>query len=132
MSGTAGAEVEVLEREPGGGPGLTEIHDRVVSKIARQAVAEVEGTGGVARRLLGRSVGHESAEAKVDADVDGNLVVVHVQLSVTWPQPVRAVTRAVRDRVSSRLVELTGLQVAEVDIEVASLAPPTVTRPTVV
>ncbi len=107
----------------GGGPGRTTIADRVVERIAAQAVAEVDRATGVPRQLLGVALGttDENTPARVSADVDGGIVSVHVLLAVIWPNPVRAVTRQVRERVITQVEQLTGLRVAEVDVEVGQL-----------
>ena len=103
--------------------GRTRIADRVVEKVAARAVAEVDNATGVARTVLGVRLGTagDDASARVDADVDGGVVLVRVTMAVRWPAPVRAVTRRVRAHVTERVAELTGLQVAEVDIDVSTL-----------
>lgn len=118
----------VADSDPGG-PGRTLIADRVVERIAAQAVAEVDRATGVARQLLGVALGStdENTRARVSATVDGGIVSVRVVLAVTWPSPVRAVTRQVREHVTTRVQELTGLRVADVDVEVSELL--TATKP---
>lgn len=125
---------EVLDR-PGGSRGFvsdppdtdergtTTIADRVVEKIAAQAVAEVDRASGATRQVFGVSLGatDDTTRARVSATVDGGLVSVRVVLAVRWPHPVREVTREVRDHVMSKVAALTGLHVADVDIEVAEL-----------
>jgi uncharacterized alkaline shock family protein YloU len=111
--------------------GRIDLADRVVEKIAARAVREVPEAGASAPRVLGRTVpgaGHLGirgtdldAAPKVSADVDGTVVYVHLSLSVSWPASVATVTRAVRERVSTRVSELTGLRVAEVHIAVTDL-----------
>lgn len=110
------------ESDPGG-PGRTTIADRVVERIAAQAVAEVDRATGVPRQLLGVAIGStdENTTARVSAAVDGGIVSVRVTLAVIWPNPVRAVTREVRAHVTTRVQELTGLRVADVDIDVSEL-----------
>lgn len=124
------ALAELLPTPPGAPPaearGRTEISDRVVERIAAQAVAEAEHAGGAASRFLGVKLGRDTQDtvAQATARVDGQLATVQLTLSVIYPQPVRQVTRDVRDRVISRVGELTGLDVRQVDIEIASLIVP--------
>ncbi len=94
-----------------------------MEKVAAQAVTEVDRATGAARRILGVGLGAASraTPARVVAQVDGGLVTVEVSLSVVWPASVRAVTREVRHHLAERVHELTGLRVAQVDIEVRSL-----------
>ena len=59
---------------------------------------------------------------KAAADVDGSRVMLDLAISVRWPASVPEVSRAVREHVSSRVTELTGLIVTEVAISVTDLA----------
>lgn len=106
--------------------GRTEISERVLEKIASHVLAEVSAAGGVSRRTLGVSMGRagRGAVPKVDAQVDGELATLRMTVSVAYPEPVRAVTRHVRERVAARVGELTGLQVRQVDVDVDALVRP--------
>jgi len=103
--------------------GTTHYTDRVVEKIAAQAVQEIAATRGAARRLLGVPVGHDAGgqPARVTAEVDGDIVTVAVRMALTYPTPIRATTRQVRHHVITRISDLTGLTVKEVDIDVVAL-----------
>jgi len=103
--------------------GRTTIADRVVARVATRAVAEVEQTGGVARQLIGITIGRQTGEgtARVSARIDGHLAMIEMRLSLAYPAPVRALTREVRSHVIERVTGLTGIEVRHVDIEVARL-----------
>lgn len=103
--------------------GRTTIADRVVTKVAAQAVSEVEQAGGVARQLIGITLGRQSGEgsARVSARIDGHLTMIELRLTLDYPAPVRSLTREVRRHVIERVTGLTGLEVRHVDIEVARL-----------
>lgn len=103
--------------------GRTTIADRVVTKVATQAVSEVGQAGGVARQLIGITLGRRSGEgsARVSARIDGHLTMIELRLSLDYPAPVRSLTREVRRHVIERVTALTGLEVRHVDIEVARL-----------
>lgn len=109
-----------LERAAPECRGRTEIAERAVEKIAARALAEVKGAGGTARRVLGVQLGRGSAEAapQVTAWVDGALAVLWIRISVDYPAPVRDVTRRLRDHLRTRVGDLTGLDVRQVDIDV--------------
>ena len=68
------------------------------------------------------------ASAKTSADVDGSIVSLDLQISVRWPCSVPEVTAAVRRHVGERVIEMTGLDVTDVRIQVTDLvthlAPP--------
>ena len=112
--------------DPGRRGSLT-IADRVVEKVAAQAVTEVDLATGAPRTVLGRTLLGRAPEpdpdrpARAQAHVDGRLVTVAVTLAVQWPAPVRQVAEQVRRHLTSRIGELTGLQVAQVDVDVPTL-----------
>jgi uncharacterized alkaline shock family protein YloU len=103
--------------------GRTVVADAVVRKIAARAATDVDRATGSARRLFGIPVGRDPAAspARVDVEVDGDVAVIHVAMSVRWPASVRDVSRQVRAHVTEQVANLTGLTVAEVDIDVTAL-----------
>lgn len=103
--------------------GRTTIAERVVTKVAAQAVSEVEQTGGVARELIGITLGRQTGagQARVSARIDGHLTMIELRLAVDYPAPVRTLAREVRRHVIEQVTRLTGLEVRHVDIEVARL-----------
>ncbi|GLU47636.1 hypothetical protein Nans01_19870 [Nocardiopsis ansamitocini] len=100
--------------------GRTVIPDAVVAKIAGRVADEVEGTRGM-HRGLGSLLGGSPRPAKAQVKIAGTSVTVRLSIAVTYPHPVRQTTRDVRERVSRRVLELTGLTVRHVDIEVSEL-----------
>ena len=119
---SAPGEAAILP-EPGQ-RGRTTIADRVVARVAAQAAAEVEQTGGAARQLAGITIGRQTGEgiARVGARTDGHLAMIEMRLSVAYPAPVRTLTREVRRHVMERVTGLTGFEVRAVDIDVVSLS----------
>jgi uncharacterized alkaline shock family protein YloU len=104
--------------------GTTTIADRVVERIAARAAGEVDQASGAPRRILGRSLGRDDdadRRASADARVDGRIVTLAITLAVQWPANVREVAEQVRRHVAERVRELTGLEVAEVDVDVPTL-----------
>ena len=106
--------------------GETIIAPAVVEKIATRAASEVDGVGGVVEtglsRLLPWTVGDSPASAS--AEVGAETVSVDLTVNVLYPQPVAAVTNAVRAQVVRRLDELCGLRATEVNIAVPALVVP--------
>ncbi|SDN79542.1 Uncharacterized conserved protein YloU, alkaline shock protein (Asp23) family [Klenkia soli] len=100
--------------------GRTTIADRVVERIAAAAAAEVDAATGTARRVLGVAVS-SADRPRVSARVHGEEATVEIDMSVSWPAPVRQVTRRVREHVGERLVTLVGLRSARIDVHVAAL-----------
>jgi uncharacterized alkaline shock family protein YloU len=103
--------------------GALTIADRTVERIASQAVTEVDGVGGSTARLLGVAVGGQNLDrsAKVFAKVTGDTATLSVRLSISYPRSVLRTSDAVRDHLTSRVQELTGLTVERVDITVTAL-----------
>jgi uncharacterized alkaline shock family protein YloU len=101
------------------------IADRVLERIATHALAEVDEVGGVARRMLGVPLGASGTGAapRVDAHVDGHLATLEMTVSVVYPAPVRRAARRVREVVTERIATATGLEIRQVDIDVATLVP---------
>lgn len=106
--------------------GTTTIASRVVEKVVQRAATEVPGVEGVEKsgfRRLVSLIGPGEPGRQVDAktDVDSESAVVQLTISVRYPLPLRQVTAKVRQHVSDRTKELTGLSLAEVDIVVGAL-----------
>ena len=121
--------------------GAISIASSAVEKIAARAATEHPDAGAAATRVLGLQLpgaGHLGTRGtdlrglpKTAVEVDGSKAFVQLEISVRWPVSVLATTSAVRDHVRSRVEELTGLDVDEVQITVADLvtdltAPPRV------
>ncbi|MDA2803730.1 Asp23/Gls24 family envelope stress response protein [Nocardiopsis suaedae] len=85
--------------------GSTRIPASVVEKIAARVAREVPRT----------------RSARAQARVRGETAVLKLGLAVEYPAPLRRTCAAVRERVASRVAELTGLTVPQVDIEVTEL-----------
>ena len=111
--------------------GTITISTRVVEKLAARAAVEVPDAGAAAPRVMGRAVSGPRALGarqtsltglpKSTADVDGSRAMLTLAISVRWPASIPAVSRAVREHVSSRVTQLTGLIVTEVAISVTDL-----------
>jgi uncharacterized alkaline shock family protein YloU len=112
--------------------GRIDVRDRVVEKIVAAAATEVSAAGAPSPQLLGRTIarvglgsagpGTELSRApKVSATVDGRLAFVDVKLSVRWPTSLTSVTEAVRRRIVSRVSDLLGLTVQEINVTVVDL-----------
>ncbi|QFU88252.1 Asp23/Gls24 family envelope stress response protein [Amycolatopsis sp. YIM 10] len=88
--------------------GTLTIEDRVVERIAAQAVTEVDGAG-------------EDRPAKVRARVTGESATLDVRLSISYPLSVASTTESARQHLRRRVGELAGVTVSRVDITVTAL-----------
>lgn len=101
--------------------GSTTIAGGVVEHIARLAANEVDGVAGAGSGLdqvLGRRY------PKANADVAGSRARLNVQIAVAWPYPLADVCARVRETVTTRLSELTGLSIDAVDVTAAQVVQP--------
>jgi uncharacterized alkaline shock family protein YloU len=115
---------------PAADRGELTIADRVVERIVQAAVAQANSVTGASPSLLGQPLRAVTggSKARASASVDGTVVSATVRLSVRWPEPVLDVTRRVRERIIDRVETMTGLRVAEIDVEVTALYSPTPRR----
>jgi uncharacterized alkaline shock family protein YloU len=110
-------------------PGDLTIAERVIEKIAGQAVLEVGPATGEPRTVLGINLPGSSGSApRVSADVFGRDAVIQVRCGVVYPEPLSAVAQRIREHVRHRVHELTGIRVHEVDVEIVALRRPESTR----
>lgn len=93
------------------------IPDRVLTRIATRAAEEVDGVVAVRRRGTARW------KNDARATVAGDLAVVSLNVTVTYPTPIRTLTERLRRHVADRVHQLTGLTVDHVDIDVTALVP---------
>lgn len=105
--------------------GRVDVADQVVEKIAAGALDEVDGVGGTTG-AVGRMFGRDDTggRPRVEATVSGSAVRLDVRLSVAYPAPVAETCDRARERVVRTVGELTGLDVARVDITVTALTTP--------
>lgn len=106
--------------------GVTSIADAVVEHIAVHAAAEIPGVvtmGSGLDKVVGRRY------PRANADVAGSRTRLHLEVAVAWPFPLADVCAQVRDTVTARVSELTGLSVDTVDVTAAKVVhdtpPPT-------
>ncbi|MFC5179752.1 Asp23/Gls24 family envelope stress response protein [Actinomadura harenae] len=120
-AGSVGSVVPVVP--PAARRGTTRITDRVLTRVVGRAAGEAAGTAGLDRSVLGVRVGGRVA-ARARVVVDGDRVTARVSTSVEYPAPVRQVARRIRELVTARVFEMTGMTVERVDVEVAAFDRP--------
>jgi uncharacterized alkaline shock family protein YloU len=104
--------------------GSTDIEDGVVSKIAGIAAREVEGVrmGGSASRsagkILGGLTGSQDLSRGVSVEVGRVETAIDLTMAVEYGRDLLQLAEQVRDRITERVVTLTGLQVAELSVTI--------------
>lgn len=96
--------------------------EKVVAKIAGQAATEVTGTSGRSGGLLGIGASPDAAaRPKVQVELAADSADLHLEVGVTYPGSIRQTAQRVRERVTTRVQEMTGISVHRVDIDVTFL-----------
>ena len=104
--------------------GEVKIADEVVAVIAGLAAMEVEGVAsmaGKATRELISKLGMKSLSKGVKVDVLEGIVTVSLALNLKYVCSIKDITGKVQERVKAAIENMTGLEVADVNIRVAGV-----------
>lgn len=109
--------------------GRTSIQPHVVAKIAGLAVREVSGvhalvpfgTGQAITSLARAVTGAQMRDLGVSVEVGTIEAAVDVRITTDYGVSIPEIASSVRSNVSARIMEMTGLRVTEVNIEVVDL-----------
>ena len=104
--------------------GEIKIADEVVAIIAALAATEVEGVasmaGNITNELIGK-LGMKNLSKGVKVDVLEGLVTVSLALNLTYNYSIVEVSARVPEKVKNAIENMTGLEVADVNIKVAGV-----------
>lgn len=107
-----------------GDRGATVLARKVLEKIAGQVAKDETYAGGSSGGFLGIGARADlSARPQADVELAGNVASLRVEVGLPYPVPLRQATDQLRDRISSRVTELTGVEVRQVDVTVSWLRP---------
>ncbi|MGN1267530.1 MAG: Asp23/Gls24 family envelope stress response protein [Dorea sp.] len=104
--------------------GEVKIADEVVAIIAGLAATEVDGVAsmaGNATRELVSKLGVKSLSKGVKVDVLEGIVTVSLALNLKYGYSIKTITAKVQEKVKSAIENMTGLEVADVNIRVAGV-----------
>ena len=104
--------------------GEIKIADEVVAIIAGLAAMEVEGVAsmaGNATRELISKLGMKSLSKGVKVDVLDGIVTVSLALNLNYGYSIKDITSKVQEKVKTAIENMTGLEVADVNIKVAGV-----------
>ena len=110
-----------------GGIGEVQIADEVVAIIAGLAATEVDGVAsmaGNATRELISKLGMKSLSKGVKVDVLDGIVTVSLTLNLLYGYGIKDISVKVQEKVKSSIENMTGLEVADVNIRVAGVKVP--------
>ena len=104
--------------------GEVHIADEVVAIIAGLAATEVEGVASMAGNITNEMVsklGMKSLSRGVKVTVLEGVVTVDLSLNIEYGKNVLETSRTVQERVKTSIENMTGLEVADVNIHIASV-----------
>lgn len=105
--------------------GTVQIADDVVAIIAGLAATEVEGVASMAGNITKEIIskfGMKNLSKGVKVNVSEGNVTVEVSLNVAYGYNVPEVSVKVQEKVKSAIENMTGLNVAEVNVRIAGVA----------
>ena len=104
--------------------GEVKIADEVVGIIAALAATEVEGVasmaGNITNELISR-LGMKNLSKGVKVDVLEGVVTVSLALNMKYNYSIMDVSAKVQEKVKSAIENMTGLEVADVNVKVAGV-----------
>ena len=104
--------------------GEVKIADEVVAIIAALAATEVEGVasmaGNITNELISR-LGMKNLSKGVKVDVLEGVVTVSLALNMKYKYSIMDVSAKVQEKVKSAVENMTGLEVADVNVKVAGV-----------
>ena len=107
--------------------GEVKIADEVVAIIAGLAAMEVDGVssmvGNATKELVNR-LGRKSLSKGVKVDVLDGIVTVSLAMNMKFGYSIKDVTGKVQEKVRAAIENMTGLEVADVNIRVAGVDVP--------
>ena len=117
-------ERNIYTRQNDAGKGEVKIADEVVAIIAALAATEVEGVasmaGNITNELISR-LGMKNLSKGVKVDVLEGVVTVSLTLNLKYNYSVVEVSGKVQEKVKNAIENMTGLEVADVNIKVAGV-----------
>ncbi len=104
--------------------GEVKIADEVVAIIAALAATEVDGVasmaGNITNEVIGK-LGIKNLSKGVKVDVLEGVVTVSLALNLKYDYSIMEVTKKVQEKVKNAVANMTGLEVADVNIKVAGV-----------
>ncbi len=104
------------------GLGEIEISKDVITTIAAVAALEVEGLVEQSGQSGISSVFKRSSHKTVETELEDGQVNINVNIAVKYGFPVHETAEEVQSKVEEEVEEMTGLEVSEVNVDVAALA----------
>ena len=104
-----------------GGIGEVQIADEVVAIIAGLAATEVSSMAGNITNELVSKLGMKNLSRGVKVTVLEGVVTVDLNLNIEYGKNILETSKKVQEKVKSSIENMTGLEVADVNIHIASV-----------
>lgn len=106
------------------GLGEVQVAEEVVTIIAGLAATEVEGVcsmaGNITKDLVSR-LGMKNLSKGVHIEVEDERITVYVAINIAYGYAIPEVSSKVQERVKSSIENMTGLEVAHVNVKIADV-----------
>ena len=107
-----------------GGIGEVHIADEVVAIVAGLAATDVDGVASMAGNIINELVsklGKKNLSKGVRVTILEGLVTVDLSLNIEYGRNILETSKKVQEKVKSAIENMTGLEVADVNIHIASV-----------
>ena len=107
--------------------GTVQISEDVVASVAAAAILETEGVCGLSTNLstdIAEMLGKKTLAKGVRLSTEGDALRIDCEIVAQFGQPVFVLARNVQEHVKSCVESLTGLSVAQVNVNVSGIALP--------
>ena len=107
--------------------GSVQISEEVVASVAAMAVLEVDGVCGLASNLgydIAEMLGKKTLAKGIRLSAEGEALKIDCEIVAQFGQPVFVLARTVQEHVKTCVESMTGLRVAQVNVNVSGIALP--------
>lgn len=102
--------------------GQTVLANKVIERIASQVAGDESVAGGSSGGFLGIGTHADlSARPRAAVELNGDIATLSVEVGMPYPVPLRQATEELRQRIRTRVTEMTGVEVRHVDIKISWL-----------
>ncbi len=119
--------IQIMQDEAGAFFGSVQIADDVIASIAALAAIDVEGVSGMAGNItsdVAAMLGGKNLRKGVRLEVDGENLKFTLGLTIAYGSNIPEVCRKVQEKVRTTVETMTGLNVSEVNINIAGMNTP--------
>ena len=105
--------------------GTVNISEEVISSIAAIAISEVDGVYGLSSSFtadLAARLGKKNMSRGVRLKIEDGVVTVGCYVTIVYGSEIPVIAAAIYDNVVNAIESMTGLKVAEVDVDIVGIS----------